>query len=246
MEYFLNDAQPAVVVCWPQSQAMIEELARAAGTRYVFTLDDSGGGTLLQECRNVPAEFETAVVNAEDLAAILYTSGTTGRSKGAMLTHGNLASNARTLHEYWGFRADDMLLHTLPIFHIHGLFVAANVLLLNAGRMIFLPKFDAAQVIQYLSRATVFMGVPTYYTRLLTEPGFNVEACRNMRLFVSGSAPLLKGTFTGFHERTGHAILERYGMSETGMNTSSACRRTRRRHGRHAVAGRFGAGCRQQ
>ncbi len=221
MEYFINDAQPAIVVCRPQSQTMIQELAGAAGTRHVFTLDEHGGGTLMQESRNDAAEFATASVEAGDLAAILYTSGTTGRSKGAMLTHGNLASNAQTLHEYWGFRPDDVLLHTLPIFHIHGLFVAANVTLLNAGKMIFLPKFDATQALKYLPRATVFMGVPTYYTRLLTEPGFDAGVCRNLRLFVSGSAPLLKETFNSFRERTGQTILERYGMSETGMNTSN-------------------------
>lgn len=221
MEYFLNDAEPALVVCRPQSIAAMKEVAHAAGVRHIYTLDDANRGTLTEAARSVPPEFETAAMNATDLASILYTSGTTGRSKGAMLTHGNLSSNALTLLDCWGFAPHDVLLHALPIFHIHGLFVAANLCLLNAGKMFFLKKFDARQVLWYLPRSTVFMGVPTYYTRLLAEPGLTRDVCRNMRLFVSGSAPLLKETFVSFHERTGHTILERYGMSETGMNTSN-------------------------
>ena len=221
MEYFLADAKPAVVVCRPQALALTQELAQAAGTRFMYTLDETGGGTLMDASRYTPAEFDTAVVGPDDLAVILYTSGTTGRSKGAMLTHGNIASNTLTLHAYWGFRPDDVLLHALPIFHVHGLLIAANLSLLSTGKMFFLKRFDVKQVVGYLPRATVFMGVPTYYTRLLAEPGFTRDVCRGVRLFISGSAPLLKETFEAFQQRTGHAILERYGMSETGMNTSN-------------------------
>ena len=221
MEYFLKDAEPALLICAPSSLDTLRPLAQAAGTQHVYTLDESGGGTLLEVCRNTRDTFDTAAATADDLAAILYTSGTTGRSKGAMLTHGNLTSNAITLHSYWGFRESDVLLHALPIFHVHGLFVASNVCLLNASKMYFLRKFDAKQVLAYLPRATVFMGVPTYYTRLLAEPGLSRSVCGGMRLFISGSAPLLAETFASFRDRTGHTILERYGMSETGMNTSN-------------------------
>lgn len=221
MEYFLKDAEPAVLVCPPASIAQLRPLAEAAGTRHVYTLDERGRGSLIEASQHTADVFETAAVKEDDLAAIVYTSGTTGRSKGAMLTHGNLSSNALTLHSYWGFREDDVLLHALPIYHVHGLFVASNTCLLNAGKMYFLPKFDAKQALSYLPRATVFMGVPTYYTRLLAEPGLTRDVCGNMRLFVSGSAPLLKETFVSFQERTGHTILERYGMSETSMNTSN-------------------------
>ncbi|HEY8553140.1 MAG TPA: malonyl-CoA synthase [Burkholderiales bacterium] len=221
MEYFMRDAEPGLVVCAPAARDTVEPLAHAAGARHVHTLDENGGGTLIEASRAVPAEFETVPVETDELAALLYTSGTTGRSKGAMLTHGNLSSNALTLYDYWGFGPTDVLLHALPIFHVHGLFVASNLALLSTGKMIFLRKFDAKQVLQHLPRATVFMGVPTYYTRLLSEPGLNAEVCRNMRLFISGSAPLLKETFAEFRRRTGHTILERYGMSETNMNTSN-------------------------
>lgn len=221
MGHFLNDAQPGLVICRPQSVPMMQPVASAAATRYLYTLDENGGGTLVEAARKTSAEFTTAAVAEDDLASILYTSGTTGRSKGAMLTHRNLASNAQTLFDYWGFTDSDVLLHALPLFHIHGLYVASNVCLLNGGKMFFLKKFDAKQVMQYLPRATVFMGVPTYYTRLLAERNFTRATCRNMRLFISGSAPLLKETFVAFRERTAHTILERYGMSETGMNASN-------------------------
>ncbi len=221
MEHFINDAEPALIVCRPQSLDMMRPLAAAARTRFLHTLDEDGGGTLMEAARKRPAEFTTIAVEDDDLASILYTSGTTGRSKGAMLTHRNLTSNALTLLDYWGFTRSDVLLHALPIFHIHGLFVASNLCLLSGGKMFFLKKFDAKQVLRYLPRSTVFMGVPTYYTRLLAEPDLTHEACRHMRLFISGSAPLLNETFASFRERTGHTILERYGMSETGMNTSN-------------------------
>ena len=221
LEYFLRDAEPAVVVCAPPMKDLFDELARTTGLRHIYTLDENGGGSLLQASRATPANFETVEVGDDDLAAIVYTSGTTGRAKGAMLTHRNLSSNAQTLHAYWGFRQSDVLLHALPLFHVHGLFVATNVCLLNAGKMILLPKFDAERVITYLPSSTVFMGVPTYYTRLLAQPRFDRNACRNMRLFTSGSAPLLNETFESFQSRSGHTILERYGMTETGMNTSN-------------------------
>jgi malonyl-CoA/methylmalonyl-CoA synthetase len=225
IDYFLNDAQPAVVVCSPANADWVQPLADSAGTRHVFTLDELrdgvNSGTLLDHAASQPEQLDTVQRHADDLAAILYTSGTTGRSKGAMLSHGNLASNALVLRDYWQWQPDDVLLHALPLFHIHGLFVACNGALVNGSKMIFLSKFDSAEVVRHLPQATVFMGVPTYYTRLLDEPGFDRAACASMRLFVSGSAPLLPATFTAFRERSGHTILERYGMSETAMQTSN-------------------------
>jgi malonyl-CoA/methylmalonyl-CoA synthetase len=187
----------------------------------VLTLGAAGEGTLAEASAQETEEFETLPRGPDDLAAILYTSGTTGRSKGAMLSHDNLLSNALTLHDTWGFRPDDVLLHALPIFHTHGLFVATNCALLAGATMLFLPKFDAAEVLRLLPQASVMMGVPTFYTRLLEQPGLTAEVCRGMRLFISGSAPLLTDTFDQFRQRTGHTILERYGMTETNMNTSN-------------------------
>jgi malonyl-CoA/methylmalonyl-CoA synthetase len=227
VEYFLNDAQPAVVVCTPARAREIEPLARAAGVQHVLTLGERRDGTLLAAAAPFSDSFATVQRGADDLAAILYTSGTTGRSKGAMLTHGNLASNALVLDEFWGFREEreagghDVLLHALPLFHVHGLFVASHAALLAGATMLFLPKFDVRQVLERLPRSTVFMGVPTYYTRLLAEPRFDRHVCRNMRLFISGSAPLPAETFNEFRKRTGHTILERYGMSETIMLVSN-------------------------
>jgi malonyl-CoA/methylmalonyl-CoA synthetase len=224
VKYFLDDAEPALFVCTPSSLPLARDLAAGRGTRHIHSLDENGGGTLVDAARGTSAQFDAAPTKTDDVAAILYTSGTTGRSKGAMLTHGNLTSNALTLLDGWGFTPSDVLLHTLPLFHIHGLFVAANLNLLNGGKMYFLKKFDARQTLDYLPRSTVFMGVPTYYTRLLAEPALTRAACRRVRLFVSGSAPLLAETFGAFRERSGHTILERYGMSETGMNTSNPLR----------------------
>jgi malonyl-CoA/methylmalonyl-CoA synthetase len=187
----------------------------------VFTLGENRDGSLPERASHQPDTFATMERRADDLAAILYTSGTTGRSKGAMLTHDNLASNAKVLQEYWHWQPGDVLLHTLPLFHVHGLFVASHGALLNGSKMIFLPKFDSAEVIRHLPRATVFMGVPTYYVRLVADPAFDTTVCANMRLFVSGSAPLLLDTFNEFTRRTGHTILERYGMSETTMLVSN-------------------------
>ncbi len=221
IEYFITDSEPAVVVCDPASFEEISAVAAKAGVRKVFTLDTDGKGSLIEESRELPNDIETVARSGDDLAAILYTSGTTGRSKGAMLTHDNLASNARTLHKYWHFEEGDVLLHALPIFHVHGLFVALHCAFLSGAKVIYLKKFDPVEVLANLPRATVFMGVPTFYVRLLSDPGFTKETCRNMRLFTAGSAPLLEETFNAFRERTGHVILERYGMTEAGMITSN-------------------------
>lgn len=204
--YFLEDSEPALFVGDPE---------RGAGARRAETLD-----SLVGEAPEAGA-FEDVARSPDDLAAILYTSGTTGRSKGAMLTHSNLASNAETLREAWRFTGGDRLLHALPIFHTHGLFVATNVTLLAGGSMLFLPAFDLGEIVRLLPRATAMMGVPTFYTRLLSHPGFTRELTGHMRLFVSGSAPLSAETHREFEARTGHAILERYGMTETNMNTSN-------------------------
>ena len=221
IEYFLENAEPGLVICSPERYAALQPLAAKCRVGHVHTLDASGQGSLHDAARECPQVLPIAHVGGDDVAVILYTSGTTGRPKGAMITHRNLAANGLALHRAWGWQPGDVLLHALPIFHIHGLFVACHTALLNASKMLFLPKFDLAEVLRELPRATVFMGVPTYYTRLLAEPTFGSEVCRNMRLFTSGSAPLLAQTFNEFRERTGHSILERYGMTETGMNTSN-------------------------
>lgn len=219
--YFLTDAQPRVFVCSPASAESLRDTAAEAGVGTVLTLGADGGGSLAERAAGLDPEFETVACGPDDLAAILYTSGTTGRSKGAMLTHENLASNAATLHRIWGFQPDDVLLHALPIFHTHGLFVAINCVLMNGGAMLFLPKFDADAVFRLLPRATVMMGVPTFYTRLLADARLTRDAVAHMRLFISGSAPLLADTHKEFQLRTGQPILERYGMTETGMLTSN-------------------------
>jgi malonyl-CoA/methylmalonyl-CoA synthetase len=221
MAYFIENAEPSVVVCSPQSFGWVSQIAFAHGTEHVFTLGDDCTGSLLSRAAFQSNTFHTVESDKDDLAVILYTSGTTGRSKGAMLTHGNLASNAEVLHSFWHWQQDDVLLHALPLFHIHGLLVASHGALVSGSKMIFLPKFDSAEVIRHLPRATVFMGVPTYYVRLLADKKFNKKLCADMRLFISGSAPLLKETFESFRERTGFTILERYGMSETAMLVSN-------------------------
>lgn len=225
IDYFIGNAEPAVVVCTAQNFGWVSKIAFKAGTQYVFTLNEDRTGSLLERAALCSDQHRVAYKNADDLAAILYTSGTTGRSKGAMLSHGNLLSNARVLKEYWGWRSaqegGDVLIHALPIFHVHGLFVAIHGALLNGSKMIWLARFDPRRVIQRLPEATVFMGVPTLYVRLLAEPGLTVDAARHMRLFIAGSAPLLIETFQAWQTRTGHTILERYGMSETIMLTSN-------------------------
>jgi malonyl-CoA/methylmalonyl-CoA synthetase len=219
--YFLGDAEPTVFVCRPEAREALAGVAREAGVACVETLGQSGDGTLLDQAAKKGAEFATVRRANDDLAAILYTSGTTGRSKGAMLTHGNLRSNAQALVAVWKFTASDVLIHALPIFHTHGLFVATNVVLLSGASMIFMARFDADAVLAALPRATSLMGVPTFYTRLVEHPGLTRAATTHMRLFVSGSAPLLAETHRRFAELTGHAILERYGMTETNMITSN-------------------------
>ncbi|MFM8575521.1 MAG: AMP-binding protein, partial [Limnohabitans sp.] len=221
IEYFIGNAEPAVVVCSPANFGWVSKIAFKAGTRHVFTLGDDRTGSLLERAAHHSDRHRPAVKQADDLAAILYTSGTTGRSKGAMLTHGNMLSNARTLKDYWGWKDGDVLIHALPIFHVHGLFVAIHGALINGSKMIWMSKFDPRRVIARLPDATVFMGVPTLYVRMLAEPTLTREACRHMRLFIAGSAPLLIETFNDWIARTGHTILERYGMSETVMLTSN-------------------------
>jgi malonyl-CoA/methylmalonyl-CoA synthetase len=221
IEYFIGNAQPAVVVCTPKNFGWVSKIAFKAGTQHVFTLGDDRTGSLLERAAHCSDQHTVAQRNANELAAILYTSGTTGRSKGAMLSHGNMLSNAVMLKDYWGWKKGDVLMHVLPIFHVHGLFVAVHGALLNGSKMIWMAKFDPKRVLEKLPQATVFMGVPTLYVRLLAEPGLNREAARNMRLLIAGSAPLLIETFNEWIARTGHTILERYGMSETVMLTSN-------------------------
>jgi malonyl-CoA/methylmalonyl-CoA synthetase len=221
LEYFIGDAEPALIVASPERMEEIAELATRAGKARTASLGIAGDGTLMEAAAGKDGSFTDIPLDWDDLAAILYTSGTTGRSKGAMLTHGNLASNALALVETWRFTANDVLLHALPVYHTHGLFTATNTLMLSGGTMLFRPKFDADEALRLLPEATTLMGVPTFYTRLLQHPGLSREATAHMRLFVSGSAPLLAETHTEFRAHTGHAILERYGMTETNMNTSN-------------------------
>jgi malonyl-CoA/methylmalonyl-CoA synthetase len=227
MAYFLEDAKPAMVVCSGKNFGWTAKMAFLAGTRHVFTLNDDRTGSLLDRAAQFPRTHTVAVSAPGDLAAIIYTSGTTGRSKGAMLSHGNLLSNAQVLQTYWRWRTPeqggDVLIHALPIFHVHGLFVAIHGALLNGSKMIWCAKFDPRRVLQKMREATVFMGVPTLYVRLLGEAGLHADAVRNMRLFISGSAPMLLETHQQWQARTGHTILERYGMSETVMLTSNPC-----------------------
>ncbi|WP_320177046.1 malonyl-CoA synthase [Roseovarius pacificus] len=220
LAYFIENSGASLIVCDDSRQSGLSAIASHLGAQ-VETLNADGSGSLTDKAGDCPASFDTVDRKADDLAAFLYTSGTTGRSKGAMLTQDNLLSNAQTLVKEWRFTSDDVLLHALPIFHTHGLFVATNVTLAAGGSMIFLPKFDQDQVIEWLPRATSMMGVPTFYTRLLDDARFTRDLAQHMRLFISGSAPLLAETHVQFENRTGHRILERYGMTETNMNTSN-------------------------
>jgi malonyl-CoA/methylmalonyl-CoA synthetase len=219
LAYFAADAEPSLFVCATRN---LEKISADLPHLNFLTLGDDGeSGTLIREAESQPPEFPDALVTMSDLAAILYTSGTTGRSKGAMLSHANLWSNAESLKQVWHFTANDVLLHALPIFHTHGLFVAINVSMISGASMIVLPKFDPDAIFRALPSATVMMGVPTFYTRLLADNRLNPDITRNIRLFISGSAPLLAETHREWQARTGHAILERYGMTETNMNTSN-------------------------
>ena len=231
LEYFIENAAPALAVCAPRNFPWISRLAFARGTRTVLTLGDDRSGSLLERAALMGDEFATVDCSADDVAAILYTSGTTGRSKGAQLTHGNLFANAGTLHAFWHWKdgetdekSRDVLIHALPIFHIHGLFVALHGALRAGAKLIWFHRFEPLAVIARLPDATMFMGVPTLYVRMLGQAALDAAACKRMRLFISGSAPLLADTFVAWRERTGHTILERYGMSETVMITSNPYR----------------------
>jgi malonyl-CoA/methylmalonyl-CoA synthetase len=219
--YFLRNAEPEVVIGRPESSPLFERLAQGSKVRRVLTLGARGEGTFTDQSKGAPSTFSGASTSSDDAAVLIYTSGTTGRSKGAVLTHGNLTSNADVLCEAWRVASDDVLIHALPMFHVHGLFVALHPLLSRGARILFQRKFEPKQVLGALPRATLLMGVPTFYARLLAEKELSRELCAKMRLFVSGSAPLLEATFRAFQERTGHTILERYGMSEAGMITSN-------------------------
>jgi malonyl-CoA/methylmalonyl-CoA synthetase len=220
LTYFIENSGARMIVCDGASLNGLTPVAKDLGAQ-IMTLGADGSGSLMDEAKQQDTSYPTVPRNGDDLAAFLYTSGTTGRSKGAMLTQDNLLSNARSLVSEWRFTSDDVLLHALPIFHTHGLFVASNVTLAAGGSMIFLPKFDLDAIIAHLPKATTMMGVPTFYTRLLGDPRFTRDLAAHMRLFISGSAPLLAETHVQFEERTGHRILERYGMTETNMNTSN-------------------------
>ncbi len=220
LEYFFQDSSAALILCAPRAEALVKPMADGLNAE-LLTLDTDGSGSLMDKARMKPRSIDTVDRNRDDLAALLYTSGTTGRSKGAMLSQGNLLSNAETLVQEWQFTADDVLLHALPIFHTHGLFVAANVTLMAGGSMVFMPKLDIDAMVEWMPRATSLMGVPTFYTRLLQDPRFTKSLTAHMRLFISGSAPLLAETHVQFENLTGHRILERYGMTETNMNTSN-------------------------
>jgi len=228
VEYFLHDAEPTVLVAGPDQTQPLRSVAEEAGVEHVLTMGVDGAGSALDGARHEKADRVDVERAGTDLAAILYTSGTTGRSKGAMLTHDNLRTNAEALMACWRFTDADILIHALPIFHTHGLFVATNVALLAGASMLYLPSFDAAEILDLMPRATAMMGVPTFYTRLLQQPGLTKEVTASMRLFVSGSAPMLVETHAEWQARTGHTILERYGMTETSMSTSNPCDGERR------------------
>ena len=226
--YFLGNAEPTIVICASDSLATIESVLPAGGVKALLTLDADGSGTLTQQAADASTEADVAQCEGADMASLLYSSGTTGQPKGIMLSHDNLRKNAATLVEIWGFSASDRLLHMLPIYHVHGLFVGVSCVLMSGASMVWHSGFSDKAAVTVLPDCTVMMGVPTFYTRLLSNPDFGPECCANMRLFISGSAPLLAETFVEFQTRTGHTILERYGMTETGMNTSNPLHGERR------------------
>jgi malonyl-CoA/methylmalonyl-CoA synthetase len=228
LAYFLGNAEPSVVVCASDAVATIESVLPESGVKAVLTLNADGSGTLLEQAAIASAKADVAQCEGADMAALLYSSGTTGQPKGIMLSHDNLRNNAETLVDAWGFSASDRLLHMLPIYHVHGLFVGVSCVLMSGASMVWHSGFSDKAAIAAMPECTVMMGVPTFYTRLLANPDFGPTCCGNMRLFVSGSAPLLAETFTAFKERTGHTILERYGMTETGINTSNPLQGERR------------------
>lgn len=226
LSYFFDDAEPSLIVCQASRREGIEKLV--SDDAFIRTLDTSGDGSLVEHTLSSEPDFEITPRQANDIAAILYTSGTTGRSKGAMVTHGNLQANATTLIDAWEISSNDTLLHALPIYHVHGLFVALNTCLIAGAEILFHPKFDTDAVLDALPNATLMMGVPTFYTRMLSSDRLNPALCEDMRLFIAGSAPLLEETFRTFERRTGHAILERYGMTECGMLCSNPLKGARR------------------
>ena len=233
LTYFLGNAEPTVVICASDAVATIESVFQAnpgkhSGVKALLTLDADGSGSLMEQAADASADADVAQRDGADMAALLYSSGTTGRPKGIMLSHDNLRWNAETLVESWGFTASDRLLHMLPIYHVHGLFIGVSCVLMSGASMAWHSGFSDKAAVAAMPDCTVMMGVPTYYTRLLGNPDFGPECCSNMRLYISGSAPLLAETFAEFEARTGHIILERYGMTETGMNTSNPLRGERR------------------
>lgn len=228
LEYFLGNAEPTIVICNAASVATIESVLPAVGVKVVLTLDADGSGTLMDKAADANVDADIATCEGSDMAALLYSSGTTGQPKGIMLSHDNLRKNAETLVDIWGFSATDRLLHMLPIYHVHGLFVGLGCVLMSGASMVWHGSFSDKAAVIAMPECTVMMGVPTYYTRLLSNSDFGSECCSNMRLFISGSAPLLSETFVEFHTRSGHTILERYGMTETGMNTSNPLEGERR------------------
>lgn len=227
VSYFVENSGARVILCDGKRSEALEPIAQSTGA-ILETMNDDGSGSFAMQAEVMPSAFTTIDRAEDDLAAFLYTSGTTGRSKGAMLTQGNLLSNSKALTDEWEFTSDDVLLHALPIFHTHGLFVATNISLLSGCKILFMSKFDLNVIIGRLPNATTMMGVPTFYTRLLEDERFTRDLAQHMRLFVSGSAPLLAETHVQFEERTGHRILERYGMTETNMNTSNPYKGERR------------------
>ncbi|MBB3168841.1 AMP-binding protein [Simiduia aestuariiviva] len=227
LAYFLENAEPSAVICSSAYEAPLTALCDRLGIERRWTLNGDDTGTLVDASGAMAVQFETVARGPDDLAALLYSSGTTGRPKGIMLSHANMAASARALHEAWAFSESDRLLHMLPVFHVHGLFVAIHCVLMSGAQMVYLPKFDAQQALRWLPECTVMMGVPTFYTRLL-DARIGREHCPNVRVFISGSAPLLAETFRDFEAATGHRILERYGMTETNMNTSNPLHGERR------------------
>ena len=221
MRYFLGNAEPGLLICDPENAQAYRALCDEAGIKNLMTMDAQGQGNLADYIEPFACDFTTEQCEDDDLAVLLYSSGTTGRPKGIMLSHKNLRSNAEVLVDTWGFTASDVLVHALPIYHVHGLFVGVHCVLMSGASMHWLAQFGVQSVCDRLKSSTVMMGVPTYYTRLLADSQLSRDHCQTMRLFVSGSAPLLEETFVAFEARTGHAILERYGMSETGMNCSN-------------------------
>ena len=221
LTYFIDNAEPTIIICDSNAVSTMESVLPTTGIKALLTLNTDGSGSLMDQQASASIEAKVAWREGPEMAALLYSSGTTGRPKGIMLSHNNLRSNAKTLVQAWGFSSSDCLLHMLPIYHVHGLFVAVSCVMMSGSTMVWHSNFSDQAAIQSLPDCTVMMGVPTFYTRLLANPEFNRQSCGTMRLFISGSAPLLADTFREFEQRTGHTILERYGMTETGMNTSN-------------------------